>query len=273
MLRGIAVGLLVGALLVPSASAAPAGWTIAASPSPGADPQLRSVATVPGSQEAWAVGQSDLPDGSAIAPLVEHRDPVGWVVVDTPSFNGNTELFGVAAIAAGDVWAVGRRPVPNGDATSLAEHWDGAEWNVVPTPSASDRDLLLGVSARAQDDVWAVGVSGGRGPTLVERWDGSQWLIVPSKNPGSSGNAFLAVATVPHSRVVWAIGYYSDGAGLRPMGDRWNGKAWRVFPMPYPASSADVYLDGAAAISGRDVWAVGYSVDAVGKLTALAEHW
>ena len=53
----------------------------------------------------------------------------------------------------------------------------------------------------------------------------------------------------------------------------WNGTAWQVVPSPNPGGlSRENWLNGAAAVSAHDIWAVG-SYDNGTTDRTLIEHW
>jgi hypothetical protein len=92
-----------------------------------------------------------------------------WSAVSNPC---PLPLFGITAVAAADVWAVGDQDTC---------HWDGRAWSKVPgAPSFGDIFLLRDVSGAAADVVWAVGGLWSCpydciGYGLIERWDGTRW--------------------------------------------------------------------------------------------------
>ena len=96
-----------------------------------------------------------------------------------PAAESDARLFGVSAVSASNVWAVGYTTDATTDlAQTLILHWDGSNWTrqMSPTP-AGDNGLLLGVDALSANDVWAVGQSG-NGPgevPLALHWDGTAW--------------------------------------------------------------------------------------------------
>jgi hypothetical protein len=57
-----------------------------------------------------------------------------------------TNRPGVAAVATGDVWAVGSHGLDPTSDPPLSEHWDGTSWRVVRTASGAQ---LLGVAAES----------------------------------------------------------------------------------------------------------------------------
>jgi len=77
----------------------------------------------------------------------------GLHVVPSPFIN-NSALFGTAAIADSDIWAVGDI-VSGNTAQTLAEHFNGTSWNVVPTPAVQGGEFAA-VDGVASNDVWAV---------------------------------------------------------------------------------------------------------------------
>jgi hypothetical protein len=101
------------------------------------------------------------------------------------------------------------------------------------------------------------------------------WGFVPSPSPSSEFSRLLAVAAVTPSDV-WAVGEYDAAAGgfdvaLQTAAVHWDGAAWTVVPTPDPGPSGNS-LQGVAAVSATDVWAVGYS-STFGTPQALVEHW
>lgn len=297
-------------------------WQIVASPNaPGDwthDSMLAGVAAV-SARDVWAVGRS------AFGPLAEHWDGTRWQVM--PTARGESAgggLTSIAVLAANDIWAVGDRVAvtantrwefPGSGTGTLVEHWDGTRWQRVPVPTGPGS--LTGVAAVAHQNVWAVGESDG-GP-LTEHWDGTRWQVevspdattleavaalsaqdiwvvgaidhlsasptyqeccrslvahqngrewttwppINDRNPNTS-TSLRGVAAVS-SRDVWAVGAADLGVGeAGPLTWHWDGRAWQEVPGPKGAGTHDV-LSGVAAVSTRDVWAVG------GRM--LVEHW
>src|SRR5437867_7519461 len=100
----------------------------------------------------------------------------GWNVVPSPNTGSpNNTLFGVAAIASNDVWAVGAYGVLGISAQLLIEHWDGSSWRRAASPALTTPNELLAVNAIAANDVWAVGGYDSGGRALIEHWDGTSW--------------------------------------------------------------------------------------------------
>jgi hypothetical protein len=180
---------------------------------------LRGVAAL-GPRNIWAVGQRygrTNPFGDTT--LTMHFNGNVWSQIRSPNPLSGTDtdqnwLTSVTALAANDVWAVGRYGNhDNGrlDQT-LIEHWNGARWVVVPSPdpggSSQDNDLW-GVAAVTSGDVWAVGAVGAFlnpqfSSPLALHWSGSSWTQVGV--PAPTAGEFLGVAAEPAGAGVSAIG-------------------------------------------------------------------
>jgi hypothetical protein len=108
--------------------------------------------------DIWAVGTdfSDTADNSVDVPLTEHWNGSAWSVVFAPG-SGGADLYGVAANASNDVWAVGA------SAGSLIEQFTGRFWQTVSGPTASNLQAVTTVAG----NVWAVGSANG-GPVIME---------------------------------------------------------------------------------------------------------
>jgi hypothetical protein len=115
------------------------------------------------------------------------------------------------------------------------------------------------------------------GPTSTV--DGT-WKIISSPNVGSGtyGNQLRAV-TVISSNNVWAVGFSPHPSGTplyirQTLIEHWNGTSWTVISSPNPTGDTYVELNGVAAISANDIWAVGHSGDPSSiPLETLTEHW
>jgi hypothetical protein len=81
-------------------------------------------------------------------------------------------------------------------------------------------------------------------------------------------------AAVTPAGTAWAVGYTTG----EPLAERWNGKAWtRVSsPDPVPVSSSKLtwnILQGVAATSAGNAWAVGYDEVALQGSKTMILHW
>ncbi len=82
-----------------------------------------------------------------------------WSVVPSPNVGqGGNDLFGVAAVSASDVWAVGHYTVCCYSTRTLTEHWNGSSWQVVKSPNVGrNSNELHSVAVVSADNIWAVG--------------------------------------------------------------------------------------------------------------------
>ncbi len=238
-------------------------WTVITTPSPAAGGFFSSVARVT-SNDVWAVG-SDL-TGTHGQPLIEHWNGTSWSQVASPTLNNGGSLNGVTAVSSNDVWAVGF----NGDTSgALVEHWDGSSWSIVSSPAFAGVGLIKGVSADASNDVWAVSAS----TASILHWNGTSWSIVASPRL----EAFGVTALSPTN--VWAAGTVedSDNDATIPAVEHWDGTNWSIVPSPNPNTQVDEssLLQGIAAISANDIWAVGTVGTARSPKppATLTEHW
>src|SRR6266542_53337 len=197
-------------------------------------------------------------------------NPAGgsWNVVQSPNTGSpNNYIFGVAAIAPNDVWAVGAYGVLGISAKQVIEHWDGTNWRRVASPSLANPNELLAVSAVAANDVWAVGGYNTGGQALIQHWNGSTWQVVPNPNPGTF-NRFFGVAAIS-SNDVWAVGVTSNGGLSQTLVEHWNGTSWSVIPSPNIHNQHN-QLNSVTAVPGspNELWAVGEAGP-----SALVLHW
>jgi hypothetical protein len=139
------------------------------------------------------------------------------------------------------------------------------------TPTQTPRPIYTATSTSAPF------VTPTSGPTTAV--DGT-WKIVSSPNVGSGtyGNQLNAVAVVSADDV-WAVGFSPHPSGTplyirQTLIEHWDGSNWSVVPSPNPAGKTFVVLNGIAAISASDVWAVGHSGDPSSiPLQTLTIHW
>lgn len=161
---------------------------------------LEDVAAVAG-DDVWAVGWGRDVVGPNRA-LIFHWDGGSWSHVAHPAEGiASSELRAVVALAADDVWAVGKVP---GDALVL--HWDGGSWSLV---DATLGEGLYSLAALAPGEIWAAGWPLGG----FHRWDGEQWS--PVSNPGVPGASSVnrtGGMTAAGDCELWSVGgYFVDG--------------------------------------------------------------
>ena len=99
--------------------------------------------------DAWAVGSFEANGSNHPRPLAERWNGTEWTSVQIP-WNDEGELFGVAARASSDVWAVGGNQ--NGGQAVIA-HWNGSDLSLVSHPNPGTFNRLYAVTALAANDV------------------------------------------------------------------------------------------------------------------------
>ena len=201
-----------------------------------------------------------------------------WTLI-TPRANFR-DISQLDFVSAREGWAISTPPYPaapvllrTGDG---GKTWERASysyrgWGVVPSPNRSSVDGLSAVAKVSSKDVWAVGgdqFAGSR--TLIEHWNGMQWSIVKSPNPGTIYDRLNGITAISSTNI-WAVGYaVSSGRVAQTLIEHWNGVQWSVVKSPSPGT-VENSLSGVAAISSRDVWAVGMTTSASEQ--PLVEHW
>lgn len=206
--------------------------------------------------DAWAVG-SDCYSSNA---LIEHWNGTSWSLVASPrlrkarrGFDSTAALYGVAAISANNIWAVGYQGASGIE--TLVEHYNGAAWSVVPSAGGSP-GYFSSVSATGPSDIWAVG--GTDSGNLIQHFDGTSWTVVPSPQPSSGSGLDSVVAISPTD--AWAVGSKNGSGTLESTFTvHWNGVDWTEVPSPNPGigGAARNQLRSVTAISSKNVWAVG----------------
>jgi hypothetical protein len=155
-------------------------------------------------------------------------------------------------------------------------------WNQIPAQSVAGENFILnGVAAPAAGDIWTVGyhwetVGGAlEFRTLAEHFNGSRFVVVPTPDRETAPAVdMLDGITGVSPNSLWAVGTSSPPASPeQTLIEHWNGMAWSIVSSPDPGGAGDL-LQGVAAVTSADVWAVGARQDA-GSLyqRPMAEHW
>jgi hypothetical protein len=160
--------------------------------------------------------------------------------------------------------------------TRLIEHWNGTAWRSVAIPKHLN-GFIAGVAATSATNAWAVG--GGQtfsGPPFILHWNGTAWRSVAIPGPGPNDlTRILTGVAATSSRNAWAVGFSSDtdNGPDHTLTLHWNGTAWKRVKSPDPFGWS--VLNGVAATSTRNAWAVGFSFPAGpdGVALTLIEHW
>jgi hypothetical protein len=198
-------------------------WSVVPSPNAYPNSNYLNEITATAGNDVWAVG-SYLLEGRVYQTLTMRWNGSAWSVVPSANANSSVDnyLYGVTAVAANDIWAVGHYGFGTTFQTITA-HWDGSAWTIVPSPNPGGNNFLFGVTAASANDVYAVGRydNGSVDRTLIEHWNGSAWSVVPSPNIGSLDNGLEAAAAVS-SNDVWAVGASTEGTVSQTLVERYN---------------------------------------------------
>lgn len=213
--------------------------------------------------------------GPGVAAAVPARPAVPgaqltWSTFTTPV--RGTDLAGLWAGSASDVWAVGLQPGGACQYRTMTEHWNGSAWTVIPSPSnLAVNSTLAAASGSASDDVWAIGGTGcpgvQSGRTLALHWNGTGWSVAKTPNPGFF--PFLSAVSTRAPGDAWAVGDTTLSGVDDPLIEHWNGTGWQVSK---PPASVHGPLYGVAAVSATSAWAVG-SLSSGSTFLPMALHW
>jgi hypothetical protein len=258
------------------------GWHIQPTPNPPL-PQfafhltvLNAVACT--SASACTTVGSSMSSLSTPVTLAQHWNGTTWAIQATPNRAGAAAsgLFSAACTSPRSCMAVGGTSSPNDIGGFLAERWNGTSWSILPTP-ALPPGALNGVSCPSPASCTAVGqTTNGVGVfvTLAEHWDGTTWRIQPTPNPpGPAGSSFGGVSCLTDSFCM-AIGDSGiTGPNPAPLAERWNGKTWKILPIPAPAGAQAVFIGQVSCTSPSACTTTGLSMSSSGLATTLAERW
>jgi hypothetical protein len=93
-------------------------------------------------------------------------------------------------------------------------------------------------------------------------------------SPNGTGHNDVFATSVISANDVWAVGVQTNAASHdQTLAEHWNGTSWTIVPTPDPGPSHND-LNGVAAISTNDVWAIGeYWDPTIGAWLEFAAHW
>jgi hypothetical protein len=262
-------------------------WSKVASPDPGAGFDELTGVTAVSADDAWAVGYGcNTADCNVFTTVILHWNGTKWATVPSPDPSTVlNQLFGVTAVSADDVWAVGS-DVPDAAtllSSTLVLHWNGTTWSRVSSPTVSDASTTLyGVNADSATNAWAVGNEcvypacpdpGITTDAVILHWNGTRWSIVSSPSPGGANNVLFGVSAVTPDNA-WAVGDTTNTfpGDTHALVEHWNGTKWSQAKAPNPGSSFND-LQAVSAASAKDVWAAGQQLGAALPYTTLTERW
>jgi hypothetical protein len=249
-------------------------WQVIDHPHAGISDELSAISAI-SSSDVWAVGfQRD--SSGQFHTLTEHYSGGAWSVVPSPNPGSfGNQLFGVAAVSANDVWAVGGQVGSKAPDGALILHWNGTAWSDVtaPTDGALSTNLFAVASFSSSSNAQAVGDahnnrSGSR--ALVESGN-TQWRLVSAPSVGTGDNHLYGIA-LDTANLGWAVGSFLDPAGnMETLVLAGGDSGWSRVPIPSPSTTGDSVLGGVTLVGGTDVWAVG-AFDGANALQTLVEH-
>jgi hypothetical protein len=223
-------------------------WSAIPSPTLSQGGEFTGVAAA-ASNDVWVVGLKNV--GSSLNTLIEHWNGTSWSIVSSPTLPNGAYFQAVTAVSSTDVYAAGDINVSKEGV--LIEHWDGTSWSVVSSPAFTGGGPIYGISADASNDVWAVGGN------KSYHFNGTSWSDVAGV---STVNMTAVTALSPTN--VWAVGI-GPGATRHsfPRGTivHWDGTSWSIVASPNPSMNTSSNLEGIAAVSANDIWAVGTAVE------------
>jgi hypothetical protein len=185
------------------------------------------------------------------------------------SYSAAGALYGVAAAANDNAWAVGyagKNPSPR----VLMLHWNGSAWSRVTGPSVlTGAGQLTAITVVNSKDAWAAGFTGNPLKTihtLLLHWNGRAWSQITSPAPVKDGELSAVTATAKGG---FAAGFYYTGEAatdywtlsFRLAGSKWSRVA---------AKTNNAAFDGVATTTAGTTWA---TANAVGMITGGLARW
>jgi hypothetical protein len=102
----------------------------------------------------------------------------------------------------------------------------------------------------------------------------SRWRTVPGPAVAAGASANLTALAMAGPALGWAAGFTmaNQNAPFEPLLASWNGRRWRTIPVSLGKGAAG-RLDGLAAASASDAWAVGTTYPGPDSSQPLFLHW
>ncbi len=237
---------------------------------------MLSVADVPKSNIAWAVGYRLSGKTGAQEAVAEQWNGSAWKLVDTPAFEGRTVLRTVIAPTPRTAYIVGFNPRGQTKQLPVAERWTGTRWQSLSPPRKGEiESALLGIVRLRDGALLAVGhyqqATDKLYRPLAETYQNGKWTMATPPAPAGS-RILVAISAVPGTNTAWAVGQTAEGTGT--LVDYWNGRRWKHVRAPNPGKTEN-FLSSVVAVSATDVWAVGGQFSRTSKphVKPLIEHW
>ena len=216
--RGVFLGAVVSAVVLPTAVAPAAIASSASQPScarPGPAAAARTEAAGP---------------------------PGGWRMVAADHYGSAANASGYATVVAPgqhDAWVFGGTN-PGAASSPVAVHWNGLTWRAARLPAGLG-SFISAASASSPANVWAVSSFGG----YLLRWNGSRWSVARRWPPGTGAACVTAISPAD----VWLFGATTRTGG-RLGAWNYNGHRWARRRLARPTRSAGP-APSPGATSGR----------------------
>jgi hypothetical protein len=247
-------------------------WSIQATPNPPQGGGVLTGVSCTSASSCTAVGGRA--DGTTLA---ERWNGTQWSIQATPNPPpGNGFLNGVSCTSASSCTATGAANANTPNATTLAERWDGTRWSIQATPNPPPGNgFLNGVSCTTAAACIAVGTSdlNGSMTVLVERLAGSTWRIQAAPSPPGAATSYLNSVWCASPSACLTVGATTSRSRAQAaVAEWWNGRTWRLRPIPSPAGGGG--LNSVSCTSLSACTAVGGRTDSAGNIAGtLAERW
>jgi hypothetical protein len=256
-------------------------WSRMPTPNVGAEANsLYGVAALPDGT-AWATGIYTTASGHGGRALTEHWAKGKWTVF--PAANPGSQddmLYSAAGVNAKDVWAVGTYSGADGVFHPLIEHWNGHHWRTARIKGMRTADgILTSVTSAPGEGIWATGQLVRHAPdrqVILHLVDGS-WHVTSDSavhRPGGATASAYPQGLSVSPRGAWVAGNERSGhAGFSTLVEA-PSSAGHVTELKSPnPTPQDNYLQGIAQVnSGKNAWAIGYSVPvSTGNAASLTE--
>jgi hypothetical protein len=224
---------------------------------------LEDVSVVPGTADAWAVGERF---GVPTLGLILRWHAGSWTRMDAPW--QVAQLYAVQALGPRSAFAAG----VSQSGRALVARFDGEAWHAEPGVGQLAKDgIIRSIAARNHHDVWAVGHRwvGNNPYPLLLHFDGVRWERIPPP-PVRRAGFLRGVTTVPGTRELWAVGSNVDP--WKTMIMYYDGRRWARIRHPEPGGIGGGELHDVIAAGPAKAWAVGQGVTA-STLIWNGEEW
>jgi hypothetical protein len=188
-------------------------WSVKTVPAPASlGGTITAVAAVSPS-EIWAIEdtESEPANSAPVAgpPVVlEWTSATGWQDAATqPTLATGDQLSTVTAEPNGDIWFGGSTSNTANGTTPLTAEWNGTAWSVAALPAAaSSADwALTALAPDGSGGLWAVAAADNRQTQRLWHLHRTTWAQA-TPNFGKHEWELAALAQVPHTSSVWAVG-------------------------------------------------------------------